>query len=478
MGEAEVTTEKQSRSLTLKNIPRRSVLKSLAVGTVTPLLWPVLSRVQAEARGGPLPKRVVFFLEGNGLPAEHLQPVGIARREIPNMRNPQVKQSAEESLVDQRLSADGIKLPEPLAPLARHVKRLTILQGLSGRVCGGGHSNDYGALGAYSGNSGAKDITIDAALARANPGVFRHVALGISRDAGPNIIYCCSASGPNQKVPVYQDPVLAYNMLFGKILGGNTKAEVGTQALLLDFMADDIRRLEKQLPGEEAQKLQRFAEAFDTISKRQAKLSDVDARKIPALRDEIYKTPVEIKRLEAHFELAATALITGLTNTVTLCSGAGGPHFEMTFKGLGINVDKHTIGHEQIAGAKEMAIKIRQFHMDLLAKFVDQLAAIPEGNGSLMDNTLIVYLSDSAENHHSTCYEWPLLLVGNLGGRLKAGDRFLNVPQYGRKGHATVARFYTTLLHAAGAPIDHFGVKDPVLEGAIEQTGPLGELLA
>ena len=462
----------------MKDISRRSILKSLAAGAVSPAFLPLVSRAFAEANGEPTPRRVVFFIEGNGLPAEHLQPAGITRRVIPNMRNPAVNQSGEESLVDRPLSADGIALPEPLAPLARHSKRLTILQGLSGRVCGGGHSNDYGALGAYSASSGARDITIDSALARANPGIFRHVALGISRDAAANIIYCCSASGPNQKVPVYQDPVLAYNMLFGRILGGNTRAEVGSQAMLLNFMSEDIRRLEKQLPAEESQKLQRFADAFDTISTRQARLGDVDAGRIPAMRDELYTKPVEINRLEAHFEMAATALITGLTNTVTLCSGAGSPHFEVTFKGLGINVDKHQIGHEQIAGAKEMAVKIRQFHMDLLAKFVDQLAGIPEGDGSMMDNTLIVYLSDSAENHHSTCYEWPLLLVGNLGGRLKAGDRFLNVPMYGAKGHATVARFYTTLLHAAGAPIDHFGAKDPVLEGTVEQTGPIGELLA
>ena len=457
-------------------IERRTLLKSLSASVVAPYLAPLVSRLHAETEGRK-PMRFVFFLEGNGLPAEHLQPVGIMRREIPNMRNAQVKQSGEETLVDLQLSAEGRTLSEPLAPLARHVKLLTILQGLSGRVCGGGHSNDYGALGAYSSSSGAKDITIDAALARANPGIFRHVALGISRDPVPNIINCCSASGPNQKVPVYQDPVLAYNMLFGKILGGNTKAEIGTQAMLLDFMTQDIRRLEKELPTEEAQKLQRFADAFGTISQRQSKLTDVDPRKIPPLREELYKSPIEIKRLEAHFELAATALITGLTNTVTLASGAGSPHFEMTFRGLGINVDKHQIGHEQVAGAKEMAIKIRQFHMTLLAKLIDQLQAIPEGDGSMMDNTLIIYLSDSAENHHSTCYEWPMLLVGNLGGRLKAGDRFLNVPMYGKQGHATVAQFYTTLLHAAGAPLDHFGMKDPVLEGKINQTGPMSELL-
>lgn len=455
---------------------RRSLLKTLSLGAAAPFLTPFVSRLKAEAMGEK-PMRFVFLVEGNGLPAEHIQPVGITRHEIPNMRNPQVKQSGEDQLVDLQLSAPVHSLPEPLAPLSRHVKRMTILQGLSGRVCGGGHSNDFGALGAYSAGSGAKDITIDAALARANPGIFQHVALGISRDAGPNIIYACSASGPNQKVPVYANPDLAYNMLFGKILGGNPRTEVGTQSMLLDFMAADIKRLEQQLPREEAQKLARYAEAFSSISKRQSRLGDIDPQKIHAKRDELYGSQVETKRLEAHFEMAATALITGLTNTVTLASGAGSPHFEVTFKGLGINVDKHTIGHQQVEGTQAMAVKIRQFHMELLAKLVDQLQAVPEGNGTMMDNTLIVYLSDSAENHHSTCYEWPMLLLGNLGGRLKTGDRFLNVAKYGEPGHATTAGFYTTLLHAAGAPVDHFGVKDPELIGSVEQDGPIEELL-
>jgi hypothetical protein len=52
----------------------------------------------------------------------------------------------------------------------------------------------------------------------------------------------------------------------------------------------------------------------------------------------------------------------------------------------------------------------------------------------------------------------PLLLVGNLGGRLKTGGRFVNLPKYGAKGHATVAQFYTALLHAAGAPVNHLGM--------------------
>ena len=422
--------------------------------------------------------RVVFLVEGNGLPARHIQPIGIERAEMPNMRNPQVKQSAEEKLVDVALDSEGVQLSEPLKPLERHKDRLTIVQGLSGRVCGGGHSNDYGALGAYSARAGAKDITIDSAIAKANPAVFQHVALGISKNPKPNIIYGCSASGPNQKIPIYANPDVAYNLLFGKILGGNPEREVGVQAMLLDYLTNDIQRLEKQLPYEDRQKLKQYTEAFANISERQSKLKDIDPKKIHSKRDKLYGSSIETERLEAHFEMAATALITGLTNTISLASGAGSPHFEVTFGGLGINVDKHKIGHNQVDGSKEMAINIRKFHTDLLAKLVDKLEAIPEGNGTMMDNTLIVYLSDSAENHHSTCYEWPMVMLGNLCGKLKAGNRFFNVPKYAHKGHHTAANLYTTLLHAVGTPVDHFGQKDAELEGVIDQMGPIPELLA
>jgi hypothetical protein len=127
-----------------------------------------------------------------------------------------------------------------------------------------------------------------------------------------------------------------------------------------------------------------------------------------------------------------------------------------------------------------MRARIRAFNMGLVASIVDRLEAIPEGTGSMMDNTLIVYLSDSAEDHHDSCYEWPLLMLGNLGGRLKAGDRLLNVPGYhSSANHRTMAQFYTALLHAAGAPVEHFGIKDrKLIAMGNNQDGPWTDILA
>jgi hypothetical protein len=353
---------------------------------------------------------------------------------------------------------------------------VTLLTGLSGRVCGGGHGCGYGALGAYPATAGIKDITIDAALAKTSPAIRQLVALGFTFNPSLPMFSGWSAYGPSQKVSVIQDPLLAHKVLFGKIVGGDPLAEVGSQSLVLDALARQMQRLRPHMPGEEGRKLERTADAFATIRERQSRLGEIDPKRIPAARPELHGSPIETTRMEAHVELAATALMTGLTNTITLCSGTG----YVTWKGLGHSIDTHEIGHGASDPARvAMRVKIRQFNASLIAKLVETLEAVPEGDGTMMDNTLIVYLSESAETHHCFCIEWPMVLVGNLGGRLKTGGRFVNLPKYGAKGHATVAQFYTALLHAAGSPVDHFGMKDRfLLDAGLDQRAPWDLLLA
>jgi hypothetical protein len=105
------------------------------------------------------------------------------------------------------------------------------------------------------------------------------------------------------------------------------------------------------------------------------------------------------------------------------------------------------------------------------------MAAVKEGNGTLLDNSLIVYLSDSAEEHHGTGQQWPMVLVGNLGGRLKTAGRFLQYPGYNKAGHRTMANFFLSLLHAVGDKREKFGEPDRELQD-IDTAGPLTEILA
>jgi|TARA_B110000914_G_C15509338_1_gene469952 hypothetical protein len=99
-----------------------------------------------------------------------------------------------------------------------------------------------------------------------------------------------------------------------------------------------------------------------------------------------------------------------------------------------------------------------------------KLKAMPEGNGTMLDNTLIIYLSDAAEKHHGNCLECPFILLGGLAGR------YLQYPGYGTEGHRTIANLYNTLMHAVGKPQDQFGRLDVNLAKGL-QRGPLPELL-
>ena len=92
------------------------------------------------------------------------------------------------------------------------------------------------------------------------------------------------------------------------------------------------------------------------------------------------------------------------------------------------------------------------------------------------DNTLVVYMSDSAEGHHPRCEEWPFVLIGDLGGRLKLGNRYLRYPWYGSTGHRTINSLYTSLLHAVGEPAQTFGLPDSALLD-LDQSGPLAEIM-
>lgn len=453
---------------------RRNFLKGTTLGAGALVLAPLVQLIEAQAAGtATKAKRFLFVVEGNGLPPHQVQPGGIAR----------AKEGDRNKLIEKAL-ADST-LPKSLEPVAAWKDKLTVVQGLSGRVCGGGHSNDFGALGCYAakggvGNSGMPQAeTIDGALARKLGGVFPHVGLGMSGKADDTIIYNISASGKSKPLPTQCRPDLAFGQLFGSVAGGDARKEFEAEGNLLDFLSDDLKKLEARVGGAEKEKLQQHLAAYESMRDRQTRIAGMEAAmrtNAPPVTDK-YRSAVETDRLDAQFDLATAALIGGLTNVVTVSSGAGNPYFGVQFTGLGINFGKHGIGHGGSYNgmtADEMSTKIRRFHFDLIARTMKRLAAVKEGDGTMLDNTLVVYLSDAAEGHHSRCWEWPMVLLGNLGGTLKAG-RYVEYPFYGKKGHKTIGNLYATLLHAAGDKREFFGVKDPNLP---DLDGPLPELLA
>ncbi len=461
---------------------RRDVLKGLTLGAGGLVLAPILSRLEARAAGRAVTaKRFVFVVESNGVPPQQLAPSGVTRK--PRAQRPG---DGPETLVD--LPLRGRELPFSLAPVKPWQDRVTIVQGLSGRVCGGGHSNNFQALGAFGAGraNGGESVavlgeTVDGALAKHLGGIFPHIGLGISKRPENSIIYNVSAWDKNKPLPTMVSPTQAHAALFGSVAGGDAQKEFAAKNNLLDFLKEDVRKVESRLAGEEREQLEAYLETFETLRGRQSKLNEIKhtlREKGPVVSDK-YKSSVETDRLDAMFDLGACALVCGLTNVLTISSAAGIRDFDITFKGLGLNIDKHSIGHGKGYNGKpwdELYNIIRRYHFDLIAGLCKKLEKVKEGDGTMLDNTVIVYLSDGAEGHHSRCWEWPMVVIGDMGKKLKAG-RYLDYPAYGRKGHRTTANMYLSLLHLAGAKRDTFGMADPMLKD-IDQTGPLTELLA
>lgn len=462
---------------------RRNLLRRSALGASGFLLSPIVGRILAGAEGiDPvhLPKRFVFVMKSSGIIPERIIPAGLSE-----------KASDKKRLINEDLSPH--KLPAELAPLEPFKKKMSIVQGLSGKMCKGGHSSWFGALGVYKTggehNSGRiLRATLDAELARLFPAPFQHVGLALrgkvmGKETEGTLYPGISASGPGRELPFQASPDIAYEQLFGSAIAGNPTAQKRYRLKnnLLDFMVEDIRSLNSKLPSTEKEKLDHYLRAFEELKERRNKLEGMTEKirvHAPEFGDQFLSKKPTIRQ-QAHFDLIAAALISGITNVVTMRLD----NISTNYGDLGLSEKNvHGIGHGETCNGKspEQARDIiRLHHMKLLADLASKLEKIPEGNGTMLDNTLIVYMSDSGNEHHGNLNEWPFMLLGGGGGRLKCAGRYIQFPAYGEKGHKTIGNWYTTILNAYGNPVEHYGNHDLHLKkNGFDQTGAIAELFS
>ncbi|QDU92397.1 DUF1552 domain-containing protein [Lignipirellula cremea] len=348
-------------------------------------------------------------------------------------------------------------------------------------MCHVDHGSRYGGLGAYRSPRGKAPTapTVDGELARAFPGIFAHVGLaGGGKTSG--VSGELSALGPKRDIGYYNSPLEAYNNLFSVVSNdASVRSKSELNGDVLDFMVGDVSRFRKSLLGHEQEKLDAYLAGFESMRDRQSKLlaqRDKLARLAPNVDERYNANDMEL-RMAAHWELAASALIAGLTNVVAyrLDSGFSGESFSGTLSGIPENC--HGIGHQADPANDN---KMLAWQTQNLAKFIDKLSSVKEGDGTMMDNTLIVFFSHYSDAHHSGGYEFPMLTIGNIGGaerpKLRTG-RFVNYPYYTHAGNKTIGTMYNTILHAAGIEQPTFGELD-VNIAEKEQKGPLPELLA
>jgi hypothetical protein len=462
-------------------INRRELLKRTALGTASLALTPSFSHLKAASakHSESLPHRFVFIRKSNGnLPTQF---------GLPSFSTEELKKHEEKEAFEVDLSKH--ELPDWLNGLDEHKESMTILHGISMSVSGGGHYSYSGCMGAYKAGrdilSNIKRATIDFELAKLFPSPFGHVEMSMAvphgRDHRTGIVSGYSAPAAKQRNYCYADPMTAHQELFKSVT--NT-SEAESDRALLDYLHEKEHHQLKGLDGDERLKISDQVDSLQSIRDRNAKVESLGAKikqHLPDI-DPIHANGganATLPQKQAAFtDVIIGALTSGLTNVVTYTIDDLGTDITS----LPENTQKtsiHQIGHGgQISGAAQMRDAIKTHHMKQIGTLVTRLKSIPEGKGTIFDNTTIIYMPETGAGHHGPDTEAPMVLMTGRKSKLDLAGRYLRLPFHGTKGHKTLSNWYTTLLNAYGNPIEHYGDLDLTMQrNRLKQTGAIDRFL-
>ena len=398
-------------------------------------------RLMAANATGTLPtnttgKRIVFFMQNQGFHPDTCVAKGL-------------KHSG---------SLAKVTLPEPISPLEPYKDRLHIINGLHGTHTSPSHSAFFGALGGYRGSDGVPPSasTIDYEISKALPQtLLPHLCIGM--DSIENMktkptIANLSASGAGQPIFMHSNPNHLYQMLYGGIATGDIRRQHEARSNAMNQIEALAAAKGRSLPRAEQQRYGQFVQGFKDVNGLRDRLDTVSdhLRKFAPEVDEKYAKPeFETDWHDRLLDLGISALTSGITSTLTIGSGRG--EIFGAWKGLGIQEQGHNLGHMDQPD-NPIWIKIRQYNSRMLVRIIEKLESIPEGSGTMMDNTLIVYTSNNADKQHTNGANWPVMLLGDLDGAFKTGC-FTQLD-----GKRPINALYTSLLRAAGQNVDRFNI--------------------
>lgn len=465
-------------------ITRRQFMQSaaLSAGAAT-----CLSRTASAATDATKPPmQFIFMHRGNGLFPRVLMPPTFSKE----LQEKEKKKEAFE------VDLDGHELPAWLSPLTKHKQHLTLLQGLSGKMCTTGHHSWCSSLGVFKANeriSSIRRATVDFELARLFPSPLEHIELacfpldgGNPRGSLDGIAQGFSARGPQQPNYAFGSPKIALQEMFKSVATKqDERIRYQLERKMLEFVARNEGERVGGATGVEQAKLKSYADALGDVQGRLQKIelmNEVLRRHVPKLAEKYLKDDMTtIDRQAGHTEVLLAALISGLTNVVAFTVDELGHHYT-GIPGLETEkINMHDVGHGKTIGgvaAEEIRARSELYHMQLVDTIVTRLKGIPQGDGTMFDNTMLFYFPDSGETHHSVGSEYPFVVLSGKNAKLDIARRYIRLPGYGQEGHKTLGNWYTTLLNAYGHPIDHYGDLDVALEKfKLDQRGPIRQFL-
>ena len=265
---------------------------------------------------------------------------------------------------------------------------------------------------------------------------------------------------PTSPLPMEINPRVVFDRMFGDGASAQERLQrIETQRSILDAITGQVRRLQGDLGVRDRNRVAEYLDSVREIERRiqlaerQASNPNIDVPTTPAGIPEDYEEHTKLM-----FDLMAIAFQAEITRISTFMMAREVSY--RTFPTLGISEAFHPASHHQNSPTRlETLQKINQHHVSLVTHFLDRLKATPDGDGTLLDHSLILYgsaMSNSNVHNHAPL---PVLVAGGAGGRLKGG-RHLSYAE-----GTPMSNLLLSILDKAGVPQEKVGDSTGLLSG-------------
>jgi hypothetical protein len=267
-------------------------------------------------------------------------------------------------------------------------------------------------------------------------------------------------------LPAEAHPRLVFEMLFGE--GGSKldrQAALQRRASLLDFVKDDLARLERELGAADRDKVRQYLDSVREVERRiQQAEANVEQNPLPDLERPVGAPASYADHARLMFDLQLLALQGDVTRVITFQLARETSN--RTYPEIGVPDPHHPLSHHGNDPEKIAKIaRINQFHVSLFAEFLTKLQATKEGNGSLLDHSLYLYGSGMGNPNVHDHTNLPMIVAGGAAGGMQ-GNRHI------RFASATpLANLHLTLLDKVGVRLDHFADSNGQVDELFEPLG-------
>ena len=371
----------------------------------------------------------------------------------------------------------GYRMSRTLQPLEKHREDLLVFSGLAHEKA---ESNGDGAgdharanatflTGCQARKTSGADIrlgvSVDQVAAQRLAGKTRLPSLELSSegvrlsgrcDSGYSCAYQFNLAWKNETTPVppESNPKKVFDRLFAggsaKEASEERKRRMALRKSILDFAMDDAKQLEKRLGYTDKRKLDEYLESVREMERRVEAMAEhpVDLPKgfsVPAGKPNDYGEHV---RLMA--DMMALAFQTDSTRVISYLMAHDGSN--RSYPVVGVKSGHHSLSHHRDNAEKVKSLaKIDRYHVTLFAHLVERLKTIPEGEGTLLDHSMVVYGGAIGDGNRHTHYDLPVLMAGKGNGAIKPG-RHVIYPKM-----TPMANLFLNMLDIMGTSTDQLG---------------------